>query len=143
MIRRIIPITVLLFLTSCSELQQVVDNLPQQTNGNNIAGDPQQELSALGTDIGSQFVLNFSELKFAYSSLLTYHMNNYSVDVDGLSQKSKISVDKIQKIIDGNAIPSNLELQSIAKSLQVNIRDLLPSDIIPEKVTFEELVYKL
>jgi hypothetical protein len=38
MIRRIIPITVLLFLTSCSELQQVVDNLPQQTNGNNIAG---------------------------------------------------------------------------------------------------------
>jgi len=49
------------------------------TYGNKLTGDIQQELSALSTNLGSEFALDFSSKKMTSSSLLKFFSNTYSM----------------------------------------------------------------
>ena len=103
------------------------------TYGNNLTGDTQQELSAIGIELGSELASDFSTKGKAFSSLLKMHMNNASINVDEISRRSGINSDKINSFLKEN-IPDITDLTQIAKSLSINTRDLLPPDDITDKV---------
>jgi len=108
------------------------------TYGNNLMGDAQQELSALGNELGPEFVLDFSSTEKAIASLLYFHLKNSSVGIEELSTRTAISVTKIKNFLDASSTPSHNELKSIAKALDINLRDLFPYDEINARVIIQK-----
>jgi len=104
------------------------------TYGNNLTGDIQQELSALGIESGSEFATDFSTKEKATQSLLKIHMENATIDIEELSKRTGIHVERLDSFLIKGTIPTASEFVEIAKSLNINVRDLLPPDKITEKV---------
>ena len=103
------------------------------TYGGKLTGESQQELSSL-SNLGSEFVLDFSSNETASASLLAYHRNIANLSLEELSKRSSIQIDKLKNYEDGSETPSSSELEKIAQSLTINVRDLLPNDKIEDKV---------
>ena len=103
------------------------------TYGNKITGDIQQELSTL-SNLGQEFALDFSTIEKATSVLIKYFREISSLSLDEISKRTDIPTDKIIEFESGKTIPSNTDLQSIAKALTANLRDLLPNDKSENKV---------
>jgi len=103
------------------------------TYGNKITGDTQQELSTL-SNLGQEFALDFSTTEKATSSLIKYFREIASLSFDEISKRTDIPTHKIIKFESGKIIPSNIDLQNLAKALTVNLRDLLPNDKTENKV---------
>ena len=61
------------------------------TYGEKLTGEVKQELSALSTNLGSQFSLDFSTKKNASASLLKFHRQISSLTIDEVSRRTKIS----------------------------------------------------
>jgi len=108
------------------------------TYGNKLTGDPQNELSVLQTELGSQFALDFSTKEKSSGSLLQFHRNSASIGIEELHRRTNIEAEKLQKMEQGTIIPSFEEYQRIAVAFQVNIRDLLPNDSIGQKVIVQK-----
>lgn len=104
------------------------------TYGSKLTGDVQQELSSLSVDLGSEFALDFSTKKFASSSLLKFHREISNLSLEELSRRTNISKTDLENFENGNEIPSNSNLEKIAQSMTVNIRDLMPNDKIEDRV---------
>ena len=104
------------------------------TYGNNLTGDIQQELSVLGIESGSEFATDFSTKEKATQSLLKIHMENATIDIEELSKRTGIHVERLDSFLIKGTIPIASEFVEIAKSLNINVRDLLPPDKITEKV---------
>lgn len=104
------------------------------TYGNKLTGDVQQELSAISSELGKEYALDFSSKQNASSSLLKFHREIGSISVKELSQRSNISEKQIEDFENNLLIPSDNELQIIASSLNINIRDLLTNDKLEDKV---------
>jgi methylphosphonate synthase len=107
------------------------------TFGNKILGDVKQELSAISSELGQEFALDFSSNTQTISSLLKFHRQMSSIGINELSVRTKINKDKIEKFELGNAEPSKLEIENIADVLNVNVRDLIPNDKIEDKVIIQ------
>ena len=107
------------------------------TYGNKLTGDVQQELSSISSELGQEYALDFSSREKAFSSLLTFHREIGSVSIKELSKRSSITENKIEDFENNVAIPSETELQKLASSLNVNVRDLLPNDKIGKKVILQ------
>ena len=103
------------------------------TYGSKITGDIQQELSTL-SNLGQEFVLDFSTTEKATSALIKYFREISSLSFDEISKRTDIPTDKIIEFESGKTIPSNVDLQNLAKALTVNLRDLLPNDKTESKV---------
>ena len=103
------------------------------TYGSKITGDIQQELSTL-SNLGQEFALDFSTIEKATSALIKYFREISSLSLDEISKRTDIPIDKIVEFESGKTIPSNIDLQNIAKALTVNLRDLLPNDKSENKV---------
>ena len=103
------------------------------TYGNKITGDTQQELSTL-SNLGQEFALDFSTIEKATSVLIKYFREISSLSLDEISKRTDIPTDKIIEFESGKTIPSNIDLQNIAKALTANLRDLLPNDKSENKV---------
>jgi len=103
------------------------------TYGNKITGDTQQELSTL-SNLGQEFALDFSTVEKSTSALLKYFREISSLSLDEISKRTDIPGDKIIEFESGKTIPSNIDLQNIAKALTANLRDLLPNDKSENKV---------
>ena len=103
------------------------------TYGNKITGDTQQELSTL-SNLGQEFALDFSTIEKATSVLIKYFREISSLSLDEISKRTNIPTDKIIEFESGKTIPSNIDLQNLAKALTVNLRDLLPNDKSENKV---------
>jgi len=103
------------------------------TYGNKITGDIQQELSTL-SNLGQEFALDFSTIEKATSVLIKYFREISSLSLDEISKRTDIPTDKIIEFESGKTIPSNIDLQNIAKALTANLRDLLPNDKSENKV---------
>jgi methylphosphonate synthase len=103
------------------------------TYGSKITGDIQQELSTL-SNLGQEFVLDFSNTEKATSALIKYFREISSLSFDEISKRTDIPTDKIVEFESGKTIPSNIDLQNLAKALTVNLRDLLPNDKTESKV---------
>lgn len=104
------------------------------TYGNKLTGDVQQELSAISSDLGQEYALDFSSKQHAFSSLLKFHREMGSISISELSQRSNISKEKIEDFENNSSMSSGMELQNLAISLNVNTRDLLPNENIEDKV---------
>lgn len=105
------------------------------TYGNKIAADTQQELSAIGPELGIQYHLDFSTREKAFSSLLQFSINCASITLEELSKRTGIGKDTIQQFLTGNSeVPDFQILKKLAMTLNVNVRDLLPPDVIEQKV---------
>jgi len=105
------------------------------TYGNKIAADTQQELSAIGPKLGIQYHLDFATREKAFSSLLKSNIDASSLTNNELSKRTRIEQSKIKEYLNGNtSVPDYTIIQKLAKALSVNARDLLPPEIIEEKV---------
>ena len=103
------------------------------TYGSKITGDIQQELSTL-SNLGQEFALDFSTIEKATSVLIKYFREISSLSLDEISKRTDIPADKIIEFESGKTMPSNIDLQNIAKALTANLRDLLPNDKSENKV---------
>jgi len=105
------------------------------TYGNKLAADTQQELSAIGEELGIQFHLDFSSREKAFSSLLKFYIDASSLSLNELSNRTSISKNIIEKYLDNiSSLPTIEEIKKFADALNVQTRDLLPPDMIEEKV---------
>ena len=104
------------------------------TYGNQLAGDTQQELSVMGKELGMPYWLDFSSRKKALGALLNFHMTCASLSFEEFSKRTGIDKDKLIQFEKGLEIPSYETIITLAKALNVNSRDLLPPDVIEDKV---------
>ena len=107
------------------------------TYGNKLKGDSQQELSSISSKLGSEFVLDFSSKNKAVSSLFKFHRKAASLSLNELSKRSTITLDKLHEIENGKLVPTYTEFEQLANALNVNTRDLLPNDIIENKIVIK------
>ena len=107
------------------------------TYGNKLTGDVQDELSSLNTNLGSEFTMDFTNTMSASASLLKYFMESASISIEELSKTSSISENNLIKFTNAELMPSNQELSLLAKALRINVRDLIPNDIIENKVVIQ------
>ncbi len=107
------------------------------TYGNKLASDTQQELAAIGGELGIQFHLDFSSREKAFSSLLKFYIDAASLSLTELSNRTGLPLTVIQKYLsDIEILPNMEEIKKFADALSINTRDLLPPDVIEEKVLF-------
>jgi len=125
------------FTTRCNESDEK-GLILALTYGNKIAGETQQELSALGASIASKYVLDFSTKEKAFASLLKSQMNASIISRQELSRRSGIEIEEIKEFERGNKIPNYTTLLHLALSLRVNVHDILPFDKLEEKVIVEK-----
>lgn len=109
------------------------------TYGNNLVGDSQQELSAIGMELSPLFALDFSSRKSASSDILKFHLSNCSIGIKELSIRSNIDEQRLQSFMNCMEIPTYEEYELIAKSLKINVKDLLPLDADTKKVTLQKI----
>jgi len=108
------------------------------TYGNNLAGDVKHELSALGSELATQYVIDFSNKEKAISSLLNQHLQNSTVSIEELSRRTGIDRERLDKFLSANTMASYSELEKIASALNINVRDILPNDKIEKKVVVQK-----
>src|SRR3989344_2183279 len=104
------------------------------TYGNKLAGETQQELSALGRELASEDALDFSTLQKAFASLLRFHRESVSMDLEELAKRSKLPLHLLEKYESGEKMPWDVSLELIARALNIEARELMPPDYIEKKV---------
>ena len=104
------------------------------TYGNQLSADTQQELSAIGEELSLPYWLDFSSRKNAFALLLNFHRNCASLSFDELEKRTNISKEKLIRYENSSEIPSYETIVSLAAAMNVNARDLLPNDVIEDKV---------
>jgi len=104
------------------------------TYGSKLTGDIQQELSALSTNLGSEFALDFSNKQNATSSLLQFHREIANISVEDLSRRTNISRIDLDDFENGSKIPLSSDFEKIAHAMDINVRDLMPNDRVEDRV---------
>ena len=104
------------------------------TYGNKLAADTQQELSAVGKELSLPYWLDFSSRKNAFWSLLNFHRNCASLSFEELEKRTGINKEKLIQYENSSEIPPYDMIVTLAAALNANARDLLPNDVIEDKV---------
>ena len=104
------------------------------TYGNKVVGEAQQELSALGKDLSSQFALDFTSKEKACSDLIKFYKDGASLSSEELAKRTEIPKERLDSYEQGTAVPEISEVKKIAAALGVNSKELLPFDEIEQKV---------
>ena len=104
------------------------------TYGNQLAGDTQQEMSVMGKELVMPYWLDFSSRKKAFDALLKFHMSCASLSFEEFSKRTGIDKEKLIQLEQGLDVPPYEVITTLAKALNVNSRDLLPPDVIEDKV---------
>jgi len=107
------------------------------TYGNQLAADAQQELSAIGEELGMPYWLDFTSRKKAFGALLNFHRKCASLSFEEITKRTGIDKQKLIQFEDGLEIPSHETIITLAKSMNVNSRDLLPPDTIEDKMIIQ------
>ena len=96
------------------------------TFGSNLIGDSQLELSALSDpDLASGYALDFSKQKIAIGELIKFFRQAFSISIDELSNRSDISEEDLKNYENGDFELQYDQIEVIANSLGINLRDLL------------------
>ena len=104
------------------------------TYGNKLTGDVKQELSGLSIEAGSQFSLDFSTKEKSSASLLKFHRDISSLPINEVSIRTKIPVHTIIELENAKRLPTHDEIILLARSYNVNSRELISDDKIEKKV---------
>ena len=104
------------------------------TYGNKLTGDIQQELSAISSELGQEYALDFSSVDNAFASLLKFHREIGSLSISELSKRSNIQTNKIEEFENNIQTPNKMEIQNLSEAMKIDIRDLIPNEKIENKV---------
>jgi len=104
------------------------------TYGNKLTGDVKQELSGLSIEAGSQFSLDFSTKEKSSASLLKFHRDISSLPINEVSIRTKIPAHTIIELENAKRLPTHDEIILLARSYNVNSRELIADDKIEKKV---------
>ena len=104
------------------------------TYGNKLTGDIQQELSAISSELGQEYALDFSSVDNAFASLLKFHREIGSLSISELSIRSNIQRKKIEEFENNIQTPNRMEIQNLSEAMKIDIRDLIPNEKIENKV---------
>ena len=104
------------------------------TYGNKLTGDVKQELSGLSIEAGSQFSLDFSTKEKASAALLKFHREILSLPINEVSIRTKIPAHTIIELENAKRLPTHDEIILLARSYNVNSRELIADDKIEKKV---------
>jgi methylphosphonate synthase len=95
------------------------------TYGGRLVGDAQHELGILGDESACKYVLPMENQIEAHSALLRFHVANGSYSCDYLAAATGIKKMRLKKALSGEVALASHELQSLAETLHVPVRDLL------------------
>ena len=98
------------------------------TYGNKLTGDVKQELSGLSIEAGSQFSLDFSTKEKSSAALLKFHREILSLPINEVSIRTKIPTDTIIDLENAKRLPTQDEIILLARSYNVNSRELMADD---------------
>ena len=98
------------------------------TYGNKLTGDVKQELSGLSIEAGSQFSLDFSTKEKSSASLLKFHRDISSLPINEVSIRTKIPTNTIIDLENAKRLPTQDEIILLARSYNVNSRELMADD---------------
>ncbi|MDA1196489.1 MAG: helix-turn-helix domain-containing protein [Nanoarchaeota archaeon] len=104
------------------------------TYGNKVVGEAQQELSALGKELSSQFALNFTSKEKACGDLITFYKDGASISSEELAKRADIPKERLASYEEGATLPEISQVAKIASALSINTKELLPFDEIEKKV---------
>ena len=108
------------------------------TYGNKVVGECQQELSALGTELASQYALDFTSKEMAFASLVRFYREGASLTREEIAKRMGKDAAAIASYETGTIIPSGEELTNLAHALGVNTQELVPFDEIEQKVILKK-----
>ncbi|MDP3733898.1 MAG: helix-turn-helix domain-containing protein [Nanoarchaeota archaeon] len=108
------------------------------TYGNKLAGETQQELSALGPELAAHYALDFSSREKAIASLIRFHREAASLDYEELARRTKLPVSFFSQYENGEVMPLKSNLELIASALNIDVRELLPPDFLEQKVIVQK-----
>ena len=96
------------------------------TFGSNLSGDSQLELSALSDPIlASEYALNFENQDLAKGELIKFFRESFSISIEELSKRTKFPQEELTDYETGNLKIGYDQINTIAKALGINVRDLL------------------
>ncbi len=98
------------------------------TYGGALLGDAQQELGAVSTSLAEKYALAYSNSQNSVAGMIQYYMNCLSLSVEELAQRAEMNVSDLSALLDGKTTHDHSVLKLIAKSLNVNLRDILTYD---------------
>lgn len=104
------------------------------TYGDKLCGDALQELSALGPGAASDFQLDFSSREKAFASLLNQQIAMLSLTDAELLSRGGFEAAELAAWREGERLPSHDKLAALAAALGACVKDLLPPDVIEDKV---------
>lgn len=104
------------------------------TYGDKLCGDSLQELSALGPALAENFQLDFSSREKAFAGLLNQQIDMLSLSDDELLARCGSDANELAAWRKGERIPSHEQLEALASALGANVKDILPPDVMEEKV---------
>ena len=100
------------------------------TYGGKLAGDAQQELSFLGTELSKKLFLDYSSRNRAFGSTIRTMREQLSMTREVLAKYSSVPVGIIENIETSNSVlsivPTDNELERLASALKVNKKEFLP-----------------
>lgn len=111
------------------------------TYGGSLLGDAQQELNAVSVPLAKAYALDYSTSGASVASMVRYYMNCLSLSIDELALRVGMAVTEVKELLHPENIPDYVQLKGVAKSLNVNLRDILtyddsvPSVIVSHKET--------
>ena len=95
------------------------------TYGGRLVGDAQHELGILGDESACKYVLPMDNAMEAHAALLRFHAANGSYSCEYLATASGIKKARLKKALSGEVALASHELQALADTLRVPVRDLL------------------
>ena len=104
------------------------------TFGSNLSGDSQLELYALSDPIlASEYALNFENQDLAKGELIKFFRESFSISIEELSKRTKFPQEELTDYETGNLKIGYDQINTIAKALGINVRDLLVYEDQKEK----------
>ncbi len=104
------------------------------TFGSNLSGDSQLELSALSDPIlASEFALDFENQDLAKGELIKFFRESFSISIEELSKRTKFPQEELTGYETGKLKIGYDQINTIAKALGINVRDLLVYEDQKEK----------
>ncbi|OGK18262.1 hypothetical protein A3G67_03125 [Candidatus Roizmanbacteria bacterium RIFCSPLOWO2_12_FULL_40_12] len=99
----------------------------------------QQELSTLHPDQVSRALIDLTDSRKSFGDLLAQKLNESLLSpLHFPEEETYLDQRRVEEIIKGETIPNDTELKILARELGINVRDLLPPDV----VISEEVVVK-
>lgn len=104
------------------------------TYGDKLCGDSLQELAALGTELAESYQLDFSSREKAFAGLLNQQIEMLSMSEEELLSRCGLDWNELAACRKGEKIPPPEQLKRLAAALGAGVKDLLPPDVMEEKV---------